>query len=137
MTQKKEAISTLICYASISASLELLISSSTTISSQDLSKGWSRLPFRVPKALSEHKMHFVCLWLYYAIHQYTAGTSQAFNSIESFSWYKLLSFTVIFIHYLQDWLLLKLLTNTFLRGHNSFHFCYISCLAYTLLIVNQ
>lgn len=97
MTQKKEAISTLICYASISTSLASLISSSTTISSQDLSKDWSGLPFRVPKALSEHKMHFVCLWLYYAIHQYTASTSQAFHSIESFSWYKLLSFTVIFI----------------------------------------
>lgn len=79
-------------------------------------------------------MHFVCLWLYYAIHQYTASAYQVFNSIESFSWYKFLSFTVIFIHYLQDWLLLILLTNTLLGGHNSFYFCYISCLAYILLM---
>lgn len=38
----------------------------------------------------------------FVIHQYTTGISQAFNSIESFSWYKLLSVTVNFIRYPQD-----------------------------------
>lgn len=43
------------------------------------------------------------LTLLHAIHQLTAGTSQAFNSTESFSRYKLLSFTVIF-YTLSTWL---------------------------------
>lgn len=64
---QKTVISTLIYYANLSAFLELLISSSTTTSSQDLSEGWSGLQFRVPKALSEHKMHSICSWLYYML----------------------------------------------------------------------
>lgn len=55
------------------------------------------------RAVIEFPMHFQSpsafhelLTLLLATHQYTAGTTQAFNSIESFSWYKLLSFTIIF-----------------------------------------
>lgn len=100
----KTVISILIYYASLSASLELLISSSATTSSQDLSEGWLGLQFRVPKALSEQQNAFhLLLTLLHAIHQLTAGTSQAFNSTESFSRYKLLSFTVIF-YTLFTWL---------------------------------
>lgn len=110
-----------------STSLELFISAPTTTSSQDL---WEPIRAAVQRSqciVRAQNAFRVFLTLLHAIYQYTAGTSQAFNSIESFSWYKLLSFTVSFNILSTGLVVLKLLTNTFLRGHYSFHFCYISC----------
>lgn len=82
-------------YCAISTSLELLISSASTTFSQDPSKGWWGCNW-VPKAFSEPKCFpwapdFITC--YPSVH---CRHNQAFNSIESFSWYKLLSFTIIF-----------------------------------------
>lgn len=90
-----KAISIFIYYA-ISTSLRLLISSSATTFSQDLSKSWSGLHFEFPRHFQSTSVFHELLTLLLTIYQYIAGTTQAFNSIESFSWYKWLSLTIIF-----------------------------------------
>lgn len=82
----------------ISVSLELLISSSTTSSSQDLSAGAVHGCSSVFKALSAHRMHPLYSWLYYMLSFSATSPSQPFGNS---SLYRLLPFIVIFLSFIH------------------------------------